>query len=194
VSAQQNPPNTSGARVLSTSGVERESPLAFSALHRLLRPVANLDRLPAPQARALRVAFGLEDGPSVEPFLVGVATLSALTDAAERDGPLLCVVDDAHWLDSASANALLFAARRLAADPVAMVFAARTPDGDIGVGAFDPQGLTVLELRGLDDEAARQLLGERSDESLPGDGAAAAAAHADCRSGTGVPGPMPRTR
>jgi hypothetical protein len=114
-----------GVRVLRTAGVESESPLAFSALHRLLRPVVDFDRLPVPQAGALRVAFGLEEGSLVEPFLVGVATLSTLTDAAEQLGPLLCVVDDAHWLDSASANALLFAARRLVADPVAMVFAAR---------------------------------------------------------------------
>jgi DNA-binding CsgD family transcriptional regulator len=158
-----------GVRVLRTAGVESESPLAFSALHRLFRPVVDVDRLPVPQAGALRVAFGLEEGPSVEPFLVGVATLSALTDAAEQHGVILCVVDDAHWLDSASANALLFAARRLAADPVAMVFAARAADQDTGVGTFDPQGLTVLELGGLDEEAARQLLHERSGEPLPGE-------------------------
>ncbi|HYO20697.1 MAG TPA: ATP-binding protein, partial [Dermatophilaceae bacterium] len=115
-------------RVVRTAGVESESPLPYAALHRLLRPVLDFDRLPPPQARALRVAFGLEDGPAVEPFLVGVATLSVLTDAAEPDQPLLCVVDDAHWLDSASADALLFAARQLAADPVAMIFAARTGD------------------------------------------------------------------
>jgi DNA-binding CsgD family transcriptional regulator len=169
MSAQQQRAKEAGARVLSTAGVESESPLAFSALHRLLRRVVNFDRLPVPQARALRVAFGLEDAPSVEPFLVGVATLSALTDVAERDGPVLCVVDDAQWLDSASANALLFAARRLAADPVAMVFAARAAHGATDAGAFDPRGLTVLELRGLDDGAARQLLDERSGEWLPGE-------------------------
>ena len=112
-------------RVLRTQGLESESPLAFAALHRLLRPVLDLvDGLPAPQAHALRVAFGQEAG-SAEPFLVAVATLSMLTEAAE-DQPLVCVVDDAHWLDAASADALLFATRRLDADPVAMVFAART--------------------------------------------------------------------
>jgi len=158
VSAVQQAPGGPTARVLRTAGVESESPLPFAALHRLLRSVATFSRLPVPQARALRVAFGLEDGPLVEPFLVGVATLSVLTGAAGQDGPVLCVVDDAHWLDSASADALLFAARQLAADPVAMVFAARDTGDE---GAFRPQGLPVLRLDGLDDEAARRLLDER---------------------------------
>ena len=154
-------------RVVRTAGVESESPLPYAALHRLLRPVLDFDQLPPPQARALRLAFGLEDGPTVEPFLVGVATLSVLTDAAEPGQPLLCVVDDAHWLDSASADALLFAARQLAADPVAMVFAART--GDTTRQPFAPTGLPVLEIQGLDDEAARQLLDERGGDPLPGE-------------------------
>ncbi len=143
-------------RVLRTAGVESESPLPYAALHRLLRPVTDFDMLPWPQARALRVAFGLEDGPVVEPFLVGVATLSVLTGAAEPDEPLLCVVDDAHWLDSASSDALLFAARQLVADPVAMLFAART--GDAAGRPFAAPGLPVLEVGGLDHAAARQLL------------------------------------
>ena len=124
----------------------------------------NFDHLPGPQARALRIAFGLEDGPTVEPFLVGVATLTVLTDAAEPVRPLLCVIDDSHWLDSASADALLFAARQLAADPVVMVFAART--GDTAGPSFAPQGLPVLEIRGLDDTAARQLLDELGGDPL----------------------------
>jgi uncharacterized protein (DUF2141 family) len=90
-----------------------------------------------------------------------------LTDAAEPDEPLLCVVDDAHWLDSASADALLFAARQLAVDPVVMVFAART--GETGGSAFAPLGLPVLQVGGLDDDAARQLLDERSGDLLPGE-------------------------
>ncbi|WP_392545300.1 AAA family ATPase [Oryzobacter telluris] len=152
-------------RVVRTAGVESEAPLPYAALHRLLRPVLNFDQLPPPQARALRLAFGLEDGPTVEPFLIGVATLSVLTDAAEADEPLLCVVDDAHWLDSASADALLFAARQLSEDPVAMVFAART--GDTTRQPFAPPGLPVLEIHGLDDEAARLLLDERGGDPLP---------------------------
>ena len=90
----------SGVRVLRTQGLESESPLAFAALHRLLRPVLDLvGRLPEPQAHALGVAFGQETG-TVEPFLVAVATLSMLTEAAEQQ-PVVCVVDDAHWLDVA---------------------------------------------------------------------------------------------
>ena len=160
----QQPGGDGNLRVLRTAGVESESPLPYAALHRLLRPVTDYDRLPAPQARALRVAFGLEDGTAVEPFLVGVATLSVLTDAAEPDQPLLVVVDDAHWLDTASADALLFAARQLAADPVAMVFAART--GDPAGREFAPPGLPVLQVTGLDDAAARQLLDERGGDPL----------------------------
>ena len=142
------------ATVLTTQGLEAEAPLAFAALHRLLRPVLRLrDGLPAPQARALGVAFGEEDGPGVEPFLVAVATLSMLTAAAEEK-LVLCVVDDAHWLDSASADALLFCARRLGADRVVMVFAAREGTEE----TFDPQGLPEMVLSGLDRESARALL------------------------------------
>jgi DNA-binding CsgD family transcriptional regulator/tetratricopeptide (TPR) repeat protein len=142
------------ATVLTTQGLEAEAPLAFAALHRLLRPVLRLrDGLPAPQARALGVAFGEEDGPGVEPFLVAVATLSMLTAAAEEK-LVVCLVDDAHWLDSASTDALLFCARRLGADRVVMVFAAREDTDE----TFDPQGLPEMVLSGLDRESARALL------------------------------------
>ena len=145
------------ATVLTTQGMEVEAPLAFAALHRLLRPLQRLRAgLPAPQARALGVAFGEEDGAGVEPFLVGVATLSLLTTAAE-ESLVLCVVDDAHWLDAASSDALLFCARRLGADRAAMVFATR----DVSADAFDPQGLPTMELTGLEPGAARALLDER---------------------------------
>jgi hypothetical protein len=149
-----------GVDVLSTSGVAAEAPLAFAALYRLLRPVLARHRLPAPQARALRVAFGQEEsgGVPVEPFLVGVATLSVLTEAA-NDRPLLCVVDDAQWLDAASANALLFAARQLKADAVAIVFASRVGDGETSM--FRPDALPVLHLGGLEPAAARRLLLEQ---------------------------------
>ena len=147
------------ALVLRTQGLEVEAPLAFAALHRLLRPVMRLrDDLPTPQSRALRVAFGEEEGPGVEPFLVALATLSHLTTAAE-EGTVLCVVDDAHWLDPASADALLFAARRLGADRVALVFAAR--DGD---RSFRPDGIPRLELAGLGPDAAQALLDDRLGE------------------------------
>lgn len=147
----------SDVRVLRTQGLESESPLAFAALHRLLRPVLDLvERLPAPQARALGVAFGQEVG-RVEPFLVAVATLSMLTEAAEEQ-PVVCVVDDAQWLDSASTDALLFATRRLEADPVAMVFAARDTDDR----TFAPNGVPSLRLDGLGAASVRALLAENA--------------------------------
>ena len=147
----------SDVRVLRTQGLESESPLAFAALHRLLRPVLDLvERLPEPQAHALGVAFGQEVG-TVEPFLVAVATLSMLTEAAEQQ-PVVCVVDDAHWLDAASTDALLFATRRLEADPVAMVFAARDTDAR----TFTPEGVPSLRLDGLDAAAVRALLAENT--------------------------------
>jgi DNA-binding CsgD family transcriptional regulator len=143
-------------RVLRTQGVESEAPLAFAALHRLLRSVlGTLDRLPGPQARALRAAFGLADDVTVEPFLVALATLSMLTETAENT-TVLCVIDDAHWLDQASAQAVLVAARRLGADRVAVVFAAR--DGD--ERTFAPDGVPVLPLTGLTGAAARALLAQ----------------------------------
>jgi hypothetical protein len=152
-----------GMRVLRTVGLESESPLAFGALHRLMRPVMRLmDRLPAPQARALQVALGQLESPFIEPFLVGVATLSLLTEAAE-ESPVLCVIDDAHWLDTASADALLFAARRLDADRVAMVFAAR----DTEASAFSAEGIETLTVAGLGPDAMRALLTERVGTGIP---------------------------
>jgi predicted ATPase len=146
-----------GALVLRTQGLEVEAPLAFAALHRLLLPVMRLrEELPAPQARALRVSFGEDDGPSIEPFLVAVATLSMLTAAAE-ECTVLCVVEDAHWLDSATADVLLFCARRLGADRVLLVFSAR--DGT--ASPFLPAGIPDIQLTGLDPVAARELLDQR---------------------------------
>lgn len=144
----------SDVTVLRTQGLEVEAPLAFAALHRLLRPVDwARHHLPEPQARALRVAFGDEEGAAVEPFLVGVATLGVLTSAAEEN-PVLCVVDDAHWLDPASEGALRFVAHRLGADRVALLFATR----DGGWGSFEPKSLRELRVAGLDAGASRSLL------------------------------------
>jgi len=143
-----------GALVLRTGGLEAEAPLAFAALHRLLRPVTRLrDGLPVPQARALQVAFGETDGESVEPFLVAVATLSMLTSAAE-EALVVCVVEDAHWLDQATADALLFCARRMGADRVLTVFSVR----DGVASSFRPEGIPELRLSGLDEESAQTLL------------------------------------
>lgn len=142
--------------MLRTQGLESEAPLAFAALHRLLRPVLDhMGQLPAPQAKALRIAFGQAEGPAVEPFLVALATLSMLTGAAEEQ-TVVCVIDDAHWLDAATTDALLFTARRLDADRLVMLFAARDTD----VRVFRPEGIPTLALGGLDPVSVRALLAE----------------------------------
>ena len=116
-------------QVLSARGVESESELPFAALHQLLRPALDgLDAVPAPQAAALRRALGLADGDPPERFLVFAACLSLLSELADRR-PVLCLVDDAHWLDAPSADALRFVARRLGAEGIVLVFAAR--EGDV---------------------------------------------------------------
>src|SRR6266849_4545815 len=112
-------------RVVRAAGVEREMELDYAALQRLCAPILELsERLPAPQRDALGVAFGLSAGQASSPFLVGLAVLGLLSEAAEQQ-PLLCVVDDAQWLDDASAQALAFLARRLLAEKIALLFAAR---------------------------------------------------------------------
>jgi DNA-binding CsgD family transcriptional regulator len=152
-------------QVLRAQGVESEAPLPFAALHRLLRPVLGiLDRLPAPQARALGAAFGEADDVTVEPFLAALATLSLLTEAAE-DATVLCVIDDAQWLDQATADAVLVAARRLGADRVAVVFAARDGEGH----TFAPDGIPAVALAPLSGEAARALLTDVTGAAVPDD-------------------------
>ncbi|GGM76268.1 transcriptional regulator [Lentzea pudingi] len=143
-------------RVLRGVGIESEAELAFGALHLLLYPhLDRLDVLPAPQAAALRGAFGLSDD-TATPFLIGAATLTLLAElAAEK--PLLCVVDDAQWLDRGSSDALLFAARRFQADPVVMLFAVR----DTAV-PFATPGIEELRLTRLSADAAAGLLDDRS--------------------------------
>ena len=139
--------------VLSARGVESESELPFAALHQLTRPaLPYLDRLPAPQAAALRGALGLDEGRSDERFLVFAGLLSLLSEAAERR-PVLCLVDDAHWLDAASADALRFVARRLDAEGIVLLFAAR--EGDVRAFQADIPSLLV---GGLDVDAAGALL------------------------------------
>src|SRR6202047_1029448 len=123
-----------GCRVVRAVGVESEMELAFAGLHQLLASMLDrLDRLPGPQREALRTAFGLSAGPVPDRFLVGLAVLGLVSEvAAER--PLVCVVDDEQWLDRASVQALGFAARRLAADPVGPGFAARGPGPGVAGG------------------------------------------------------------
>src|SRR6266850_1166173 len=115
-------------RVAYTAGVEGETQLAYAALQRLCSPILELiEVLPDPQGDALAVAFGLSSGHVPNPYLVGLAVLNLLSAAAE-ERPLLCIVDDAQWLDAASAGALAFVGRRLLAEEIALVFAARECD------------------------------------------------------------------
>ncbi|WP_101789034.1 helix-turn-helix transcriptional regulator [Nonomuraea indica] len=147
---------TTQAHVLRVTGVESEAELPFAALHLLLRPVLDLvSTLPAQQAEALLGALGLGGVNRGDRFLVGLATLSLLVELSVQ-GPLVCLVDDAQWLDGESADALLFAARRLHAEPVALLFAARA-----GM-PFPAAGLPELQLGQLELEAAGQLLAERA--------------------------------
>lgn len=143
-----------GCRVARATGVESQTELAFAGLHQLCAPMlSHLDRLPAPQRDALAVAFGLRSGSTPDRFLVGLAMLSLLSEVAEEK-PLVCVIDDAQWLDQVSAQTLGFVARRLLAERVALVFAVRTP-----VSTDDPlDGLPELAIRGLRDNDARALL------------------------------------
>ena len=114
-----------GCWVLRAVGVESEMELPFAGLHQLCVPLlARLDRLPAPQQDALGIAFGLTSGLRPERFLVGLAVLSLLSEAAE-ERPLLCLIDDAQWLDQSSSQVLAFVARRLAAESIVLVFAER---------------------------------------------------------------------
>jgi DNA-binding CsgD family transcriptional regulator len=140
-----------GCRVARVVGVQSEMELAFAGLHQLCAPMLNSDeRLPVPQRDALRAAFGLAPGPPPDRFFVGLAMLTMLSGVA-RDRPLICVVDDEQWLDRGSAQALGFVARRLAADPVGLVFATREPGEAL-------TGLPELVVEGLRDDHARELL------------------------------------
>jgi len=142
-----------GCRVERAAGVQSEMELAFAGLHQLCAPMLDrLERLPGPQRDALRTTFGMNGGPSPDPFLVGLAVLGLFAEVAE-ERPLVCVVDDAQWLDQASAQVLAFVARRLEAESVALIFAAREIDG-----VAELTGLPQMVLEGLSDEPARTLL------------------------------------
>jgi DNA-binding CsgD family transcriptional regulator/tetratricopeptide (TPR) repeat protein len=142
-----------GWHVATATGVESEMELAYSGLHQLCAPMLDrLDRLPVPQRDALATVFGRCAGPAPEQFLVGLATLTLFADVAEQQ-PLVCMVDDAHWLDRASAQILGFVARRLLAERVALICAARGGIGDDVLG-----GLPELAIGGLGDSDARALL------------------------------------
>ncbi|MEU2718215.1 AAA family ATPase [Streptomyces sp. NPDC007205] len=141
-----------GFLVMRASGAEFETELPFAALHQLLAPVTDrLMALPAQHRKALEIAFGLDTG-TPHPFLVGVASLGLLAETA-RERPLLCVVDDAQWLDQASAKALAFLARRISAESIALVFAVREPSR-----LPELDGLPGHSLQGLGESDARALL------------------------------------
>ena len=147
----------SGCRVVRVAGVQSEMEFAFAGLHQLCAPMLDrLEALPAPQRDALRTVFGISAGPPPDRFLVALAVLSLLAETA-GERPLVCVIDDEQWLDQASAQALGFAARRLAADPVALVFGARVPGAEL-------EGLPELAVTGLAEGDARELLAA----ALPG--------------------------
>jgi DNA-binding CsgD family transcriptional regulator len=147
--------SAAGFRVLRAAGAEFEMELAFAGLHALCAPLLDArDRLPGPQREALEAAFGLGSAGTPDPLRTGMAVLTLLSDAAE-EGPVVCVVDDAQWLDRASAQALAFAARRIGSDAVAMVFGVREP--------HVPRELVTmpdLPVAGLADGDARALLTE----------------------------------
>jgi DNA-binding CsgD family transcriptional regulator len=151
-----------GARVLRATGIETESELAFAGLHQLLgTDVERIDSLPAPQAAALRGVFGLAEAEGADPFLISLGVLSLLAELAEEQ-PVLCVVDDAQWLDDPSASALLFVARRIEAEGIVFVFAVREGEER----RFDAPGLPSVAVAGLDETAARALLEGRVGDGL----------------------------
>jgi DNA-binding CsgD family transcriptional regulator/tetratricopeptide (TPR) repeat protein len=146
--AQESAPDF---RLQRAVGVESEMELPFAALHQLCGPMLDhLERLPAPQREALAMVLGLSDGSAPDRFLLGLAVLGLLSEAA-AERPLLCIVDDEQWVDRASAQTLAFVARRVSAESVGIVFASRNPGPEL-------TSLPTLRLRGLDHNAARELL------------------------------------
>src|SRR5215472_5635034 len=143
--------HASGCRVVRAAGVETEMEFAFAGLHQLCAPMLDhLDRLPVPQREALQTAFGISAGPAPNRFFIGLAVLDLLSAVAE-ERPLVCLVDDEQWLDRASAQGLGFVSRRLAAEPVGLVFAARDPGEELA-------GLPQMTVQGLRERDARALL------------------------------------
>lgn len=153
-----------GVRHLRGTGVQAESEFPYAAAHQLLRPLLGLTAsLPVPQAQALDVALGMAPGGPPDRFLVALGFLSLLSEAG-REEPLLCVLDDIQWCDSASTDALLFAVRRLVTDPVVFVFAVRD---EPGVDRFEVPGVAEVELSGLSDEAGLELLSGLAGSAVP---------------------------
>src|SRR5687767_12662133 len=153
--------SASDLTVVRAVGVESEMELAYASLHQLCAPLLDrLQRLPAPQRQALETVFGLSSGTAPDRFLVGLAVLSLVSDVAE-ERPLLCVIDDAQWLDQASALTFAFVARRLLAEPVGLVFSAREPGEEL-------RHVPDLEVPGLVNGDARALLSSAMRFALDG--------------------------
>ena len=147
-------------RVLRARGIESEAEVPFASLLELLRPALGaLDSIPEPQADALAAALALRQGGAQDRFSIGAATLSLLAAYAE-EAPLLLLVDDAHWLDGSSAEALLFAFRRLVADPIAVLIGVRDQEPSL----IDGSDLPVILLEGLDRATAAELTGTSAPE------------------------------
>ena len=156
-----------GCRLARAAGVESEMELAFAGLQQLCAPMLDrLEQLPGPQRDALGTAFGLRTGEPPDRFLVGLAVLSLLAEVAEEEPPLVCLVDDAQWLDRVSAQTLAFVARRLLAERVGLVFAVRAASDE-----HELAGLPEQVVGGLSDGDARALL----DSAIPGDWTSACA-------------------
>jgi hypothetical protein len=154
--------HSTGMRVLRARGIESEAVVPFAGLLELLRPVLDhLDRIPGPQADALATALALQSGDAYGRFAVGAATLSLLAAVAE-DSPVLVVLDDVHWLDGSSAESLLFAIRRLVADPIAVLMAVREGEPSL----LDGSDIAELRLVGLDRAAAQELLADHKEEMV----------------------------
>jgi DNA-binding CsgD family transcriptional regulator len=155
--------HASDMTTLMARGVESESQLPFAGLHQLLAPALPLiDRLPGPQAEALRAALGMAEPVGQSRFLISVACLSLLSELAE-ERPVLCLVDDAQWIDTPSAEALLFVARRLAADGIVILFAARDSAGQ----RFEARDLASIELTGIESGPAAELVRDRAPGVAP---------------------------
>jgi len=155
--------DAAGLRVLRAVGVRTEANLPFAGLHQLLRPIQRgIDGLPEPQRLALSAAFGLSTGAADDPFLVSLATLTLLTDAA-AESPILVIVDDAQWLDRPSQDAIAFVARRLGSDPLVMLLAVR----DETPSSFEADGIDELALSPLSDDDAGQILLSRAPDLSP---------------------------
>ena len=138
-------------RVIEASGVQSEMEIAFAGLHQLCSPILeNVGTIPGPQRDALQVTFGITSGPVPDPFMVGLGALSLLSEVAAQQ-PLVCVVDDAQWLDRSSAQILSFVARRLGEESIGLVFGTRLPSSDF-------VGLPELAIHGLPENDARLLL------------------------------------